>query len=55
MLPCISDPDKQRSLERILRLNKADRRYLVEDPISVEGFLVLDQVKDDLDCLSIHL
>jgi hypothetical protein len=52
----VSDPDDQYLLECIQRLNKAGRRYLIEDPTSIEkGVMVLDEVKDDLDCLFLHL
>ena len=40
----------------ILRLNKAGRRYLVEDPASKEkGVELLIEVKDDVNCSFFHL
>jgi hypothetical protein len=43
-------------LECILRLNKAGRSYLIQDPTSKEGgFHVLLKVPNDLNCLFLHL
>jgi hypothetical protein len=50
------DPNQQSVLNSILCLNKAGRRYMVEDPTSVgKGVQVLSKVRDDLDCLFLHL
>jgi hypothetical protein len=45
-----------KSFEMIHRLNRAGRRYLIEDSTSKEACInVLAQVNDDLDCLYFHL
>jgi hypothetical protein len=46
----ISDVNEAQRLQCILRLNKEGRRYLIEEPTSVErGVDVLSRVRHDLD------
>ena len=53
----LTNEKHQSEVAAILRLNKAGRRYLVEDGPSsrAKGVAVLDAVNDDLDCLFVHL
>jgi hypothetical protein len=45
-----------RTVKAILRLNGAGRRYLIEDGSSLlKGVEVLSAVKDDINCLFLHL
>jgi hypothetical protein len=44
------------TVEAILRLNRAGRRYLIEDGSSIsKGVDVLSTVSDDIDCVLLHL
>jgi hypothetical protein len=44
------------TIQAILRLNKAGRRYLIEDGSSIsKGVDVLSAVNDDINCLFLHL
>jgi hypothetical protein len=52
----ISSRQDDSKLKCIFKLNKEGRRYLIEDPSSVErGVGVLTGVSDDLDCIFFHL
>jgi hypothetical protein len=53
---CVRDTNQKSLLRCIPCLNKAGRRYLIEDPTCKErGMQVMEEVKDDLDCLFLHL
>jgi hypothetical protein len=55
LLPEISCADDG-TLKAILRLNRAGRRYLIEDGSSIsKGVDVLSAVIDDIDCVFLHL
>jgi hypothetical protein len=55
LVPDIACAD-DRSVKAILRLNKAGRRYLIEDGSSIsEGVEVLSAVNDDINCVFLHL
>jgi hypothetical protein len=44
------------TVKAILRLNRAGRRYLIEDGSSIsKGVEVLSAVSDDINCLFLHL
>jgi hypothetical protein len=48
--------DLKRELGAILRLNRAGRRYMIQDAGSIaKGVEVLSDVSDDLDCVFLHL
>ena len=48
--------EDDRTVESILRLNGAGRRYLIEDGSSIsKGVDVLSTVSDDIDCVFLHL
>ena len=54
-VPDISCAD-DRTIEDILRLNSAGRRYLIEDESSIlKGVDVLSAVNDDINCVFLHL
>jgi hypothetical protein len=51
-IPCADD----RTVQAILRLNRAGRRYLIKDGSSIsKGVDVLSAVSDEIDCLFLHL
>jgi hypothetical protein len=53
--PDISCAD-DRTIKAILRLNRAGRRYLIEDESSIsKGVDVLSAVSDDINCVFLHL
>jgi hypothetical protein len=55
-LPVIESGGRMGDMRAILRLNKAGRRYLNEDGSSiVKGVDVLSAVRDDLNCIFLHL
>jgi hypothetical protein len=55
LVPNISCPDDE-IVKAILRLNKAGRRYLIEDGSSIsKGVKVLSAVNDDTNCVFMHL
>ena len=50
------DPTTTKSLQSLLKLNKAGRGYLERDPTNAaKAVAVLGQVSDDLDCVFIHM
>ena len=57
--PCIRDdwdPLLRQTLNTYIWLNRSGRRYLATDPGNVRaGIQVLEQVKDNLDCIYCHL
>jgi hypothetical protein len=51
-IPCTDDG----TIKAILRLNRAGRRYLIEDGSSIsKGIDVLSAVSDEIDCVFLHL
>jgi len=54
---CPANRKYLREIATILRLNKAGRRYIVEDGLTsrIKGVAVLAAVSDDLDCVFMHL
>jgi hypothetical protein len=55
-LPGIKLENEARNVGAILRLNKAGRRYLVQDGSSIsKGVDVLSKVNDDINCVFLHL
>jgi hypothetical protein len=55
-LPGIDLENEARNVGAILRLNKAGRRYLVQDGSSIsKGVDVLSSVNNDINCVFLHL
>jgi hypothetical protein len=55
-LESLPDISQRRDVGAILRLNKAGRRYLVQDGSSVlKGVKVLSAVSDEINCVFLHL
>jgi hypothetical protein len=55
-LQCVSACARVGDVRAILRLNKARRRYLIEDGSSIsKGVRVLSAVSDDINCVFYHL
>jgi hypothetical protein len=55
IVPHISGAD-DRTVKAILRLNRAGRRYLIQDGSSIsKGVDVLSAVSDEIDCVFLHL
>jgi hypothetical protein len=55
-IPGIDLENEARNVGAILRLNKAGRRYLIQDGSSIsKGVVVLSKVNNDINCVFLHL